>query len=65
MKIWERIKGSILATFGVFCITIGVTEAFAPYPIIPYVDKMLLGAVLGMLGVNLMAYVFLFVWKEN
>ncbi len=65
LKIGNRLKGPILTAFGIALIIIGVIGAFAPYPILPYIRGMLSGVVLGILGVDLMVYVFLFVWKSD
>ena len=65
MRIGKRLLGPILTAFGIALIIIGVITAFAPYPIIPIIKGMMPGAVLGILGVNLMAYVFLFIWKSD
>ena len=65
LKIGNRFTGPILTAFGIALIIIGVITAFAPYPIITIIRGMMPGAVLGILGVDLMAFVFLFVWKSD
>jgi hypothetical protein len=65
LKVGKRLLGPILTAFGIAFIIIGILGAFAPYPVIPNINGMVPGAVLVILGVNLMAYVFLFVWKND
>jgi len=65
LKIGKRLLGPILTAFRIAFIIIGILGAFAPCPIIPNINGMVPGAVLVILGVDLIAHIFLFVWKSD